>query len=83
MPQWYYTIYESPAKKSKYNDVVHHGYILWGMELYRKHGGMHPLPWTIEQAVKSIDSFIVDHKVLRFPELKKGPARLWGLALSL
>ena len=83
MPQWYYTIYESPAKNSKYNDVVHHGYILWGMELYRKHGGMHPLPWTVEQAVKSIDRFIVDHKVLRFPELKKGPARLWGTGMAL
>ncbi|MBS8266265.1 hypothetical protein DYI25_17730 [Mesobacillus boroniphilus] len=83
MPEWYYTIYEDPAKKSKLNDVIHHGYILWGMELYRKYGGLHPVPWTIEQAVKSIDRFIVNDKVYRFTELNKGPARLWGAGMAL
>jgi hypothetical protein len=81
-PQWRYSIYNDPSKKTKLNDLVHHGYIIWGMETYRENGGRHELPWTIDQSVASIDSFIVKKSVQRYQN-KKGPARLWGVGMAL
>jgi hypothetical protein len=82
IPKWYYTIQNDPKRRGKYNDIVHHGYIIWGMEMYRTHGGKHRLPWTVEQSVHSIDGFIKQGQVLRFQD-SRGPARLWGAGMAL
>jgi hypothetical protein len=55
-PFWPYL--ESPLLPSAPNDLVHHAYIVFGMEMYRYYGGHQPLPWTIEQSVKSLDLFL-------------------------
>ncbi|MEH7118601.1 hypothetical protein V7128_14435 [Neobacillus vireti] len=83
LPKWYYTIYEDPKRKGKFNDLVHHGYIIWGMESYRTHGGKHQLSWSVKQSVESIDSFILDKQVLRFQDNRSQPARLWGAGMAL
>ncbi|WML58024.1 hypothetical protein [Neobacillus sp. PS2-9] len=82
LPKWYYTIQEDPKRRGKFNDIVHHGYILWGLESYRTHGGKHQLPWTSEQSVESMNSFIMEDQVLRFQN-NRGPARLWGAGMAL
>ena len=38
------------------NDLLHHIYLLWGMELYRASGIGSGLPWTTQQAVASLRS---------------------------
>ena len=50
------------------NDLVHHIYTLWGMELYRSSGVGEGVPWTTQQAIASVDAFWRDGIVHDFPQ---------------
>jgi hypothetical protein len=69
---------------------MHHVYTLCGIEGYRDAGGKVPLPWTREQALRSLDHFWKDGGVTEMdqdpPDNKKSdakPARLCGAGMLL
>lgn len=51
-PQWPYSAHDPAA----INDLMHQGYILWGLELYRSFGGSVAIPWSREDAAASLDA---------------------------
>lgn len=94
VPYWDYIVYaDNNIENVRPNDLVHHVYILWGMELYRSSGiGETSLPWSLEQALESLNYYWSDDKTLAFPtnvhfknkdKLKDRPARLWGMGMML
>ena len=50
------------------NDLTHHIYVLWGMELYRASGVGPGLPWALEQSIASVDAFWRDGTAHDFPQ---------------
>lgn len=87
MPFWNYTIQNDVSP----NDLVHHAFILWGMELYRYSGGQIEIPWSQSQAIASLNRFWKDGIIYELPKgisynknnstLKNRPARLWGIGM--
>jgi hypothetical protein len=85
LPFWAYH-----AKPTQYavrpNDLVHHTYIIWGIELYRQYGGIIEIPWTTQQALLSLDLFWDGGNLYEFPRVfeyseniySSKPARIWG-----
>lgn len=75
------------------NDLVHHVYILYGLELYRSLIGNINIPWTTEQSLKSLDHFIKNNIVYDMPQdvvyigeyefYNTRPAILWGIGMML
>ena len=92
MPFWNYSVKLPIRSSSIPNDLVHHIYILWGMEKYRYLDSV-SLPWSLEKAVKSIDSFYRANYFYAYPQfksylkmkvtLRNRPARLWGIGMAL
>ncbi len=89
-PYWFYN--ESNRLDPIANDLVHHVYILFGMEMYRSNGGIVPLSWTIQQAVKSLDAFLINSNLYNYPQLSyfvsplfnmNDPANLWGIGILM
>jgi hypothetical protein len=89
-PFWNYI--ESPLFGARVNDLVHHVYILFGMEMYRTYGGKEALPWTLDQGVKSLDLFFIGSKLYNYPQDASfasplidlnTPANLWGIGMLM
>lgn len=85
-PYWKY-IY---GTESLTNDLLHHVYTIWGMELYRSHNGQIPLTWSTSDAVKSLEYFWRGGHLYEWPsnaslngDLKDRPARVWGLGAAI
>ncbi|MGC5324922.1 hypothetical protein [Brevibacillus sp. SYSU BS000544] len=93
LPYWNYIALPNVFNQNEPNDLVHHAYILWGMELYRDSGGPIKITWTTEQALKSLDSFWKDGKIFDYPMDQKytgtmesynvRPGILWGPGMML
>lgn len=69
LPYWSYMPLPNYRNSARPNDLIHHVYTLWGAELYRGLGGAVKLPWTREQAVRSLDRFWCDGHICMFPEI--------------
>jgi len=92
-PFWNYIVRPGSGPRDDPNDLIHHVYILWGMELYRSSSGKVNLPWSSERALRSLDRFWKDDKVYDFPQdvaytgiysdFNKNQARLWGIGSAL
>lgn len=76
------------------NDLLHHVYTLWGLELYRIGGdGKVRLPWQTADAVRSLDTFWVGREIREYPQdvnysggqarYGEMPAELWGAGAML
>jgi hypothetical protein len=94
LPFWPYIAEGDRTARSSPNDLVHHVYILWGLEIYRQYGGSVAIPWTTETAVDSLRSFLRDGVVYEYPqtvpygdeagkETREAPARLWGVGAAI
>lgn len=90
VPYWdyYYDIIDT-NNKSRGNDLVHHVYILWGLEEYRKHFDEIEIPFDFDASLKSLDSFWKDEKIQHFPQNNvqsipnQNPANLWGVGMMV
>ncbi len=89
-PFWNYI--ESPSFGGRVNDLVHHVYILFGMEMYRTYGGNEPLSWTINQGIKTLDLFYKNSTLYNYPQDSSfenplvdlnEPANLWGIGMAM
>jgi hypothetical protein len=88
-----YWIYNSSDRLTPItNDLVHHVYILFGMEMYRANGGKELLSWTIKQGVESLDLFLVHSELFNYPQdllfsnpliNSNDPANLWGIGMTM
>lgn len=93
VPYWNYVVKLDMPSWDDPNDLVHHAYILWGMELYRSLRGNASLPWSRTQALQSVDRFWKNDKLYDYPQdlVYPGPrayfnriqARLWGIGTAL
>lgn len=89
-PFWHYAPLPNKLNHERFEDVMHHVYTLRGIEGYRDAGGKVALPWTREQALRSLDHFWKDGGVAENdqdrPDRKKpnpAPARLCGAGMLL
>ena len=91
-PFWKYAPEPNRFNHDRPNDLVHHIYILWGIETYRDAGPRVKLPWTRAQAIESVDCFWRDGRMCAFPqdqkettslESKCKPPRLWSAGMML
>lgn len=92
LPFWHYIPTPNALNQDEPNDIVHHVYILWGMERYRTYSS-EPLPYTKEQALESVATYFSDTKAFDYPQdvIYSGPkapyqARpmvLWGMGAAL
>ena len=89
-PFWNYI--ESPLISARTNDLVHHVYILFGMDMYRIYGGKEQLSWTTDQSMNSLDLFFSNSKLFNFPQDASfanphidmsEPANLWGIGMLM
>lgn len=92
LPFWKYAPAPNRFNNDRPNDLVHHIYILWGIETYRDAGPRVKLPWTRAQAVESVDCFWRDGRMCAFPQDQKKtdsteamcqPPRLWCAGMML
>lgn len=93
LPFWSYIALPNPFNQNEPNDLVHHAYILFGMEIYRSLGQKVDLPWTREQAIQSLNCFIKNGLIYDFPQdvvyvggqesYTIRPAILWGVGMML
>lgn len=95
LPYWNYIVQPNAYNQDEPNDLVHHGYILWGMELYRSYKGQNSpiLTYTSNQAIKSINSFWRNGKLYDYPQntnycgnqsgYNNRPAILWGAGMMM
>lgn len=73
------------------NDLVHHGYTLLGLEMYRQHSGRVSLPYNQQQAVDSYDGFLKNGIPTEYPQNEPGvdasllnkPARVWTTGFTI
>lgn len=88
-PYWPYAIYYDPKLKPKPNDLLHHSYIIWGLEMYRMNGGLYSPAWTEEANIGSLTSFVGGSALFEYPAFeriqgrKQVLARLWGSGMAL
>lgn len=90
-PFWSYMAGPNPLGQEEPNDAVHHAYILWGMETYRRYGGRVELPWTTAQATASLRAFLVGAAPRDYPQdvnyevavYRDRPAQLWGAGMLM
>lgn len=69
LPYWAYMPLPNFRNSDRPNDLIHHVYTLWGVEVYRDCGGTVRLPWNCEQAVGSLDRFWREGRIVEFPEV--------------
>ncbi|MEJ6949857.1 hypothetical protein [Natronospora cellulosivora (SeqCode)] len=85
------SLIDPPVKfKNRANDLLHHLYILWGMEKYRIFGNETDISWSIEEAIRSLDYYWKDGLIYEFPLCTVGcgiarnkPARVWAIGIML
>ncbi len=92
LPFWKYGPAPNRYNHKQDNDLVHHVYILWGMETYRDHGGRAKLPWTRAQAVTSVDCFWREGRMWAMPQdapaepggtIRQSLPPLWSVGMAL
>lgn len=91
LPFWLYTPRPNKLNAGRPNDLLHHAYILWGIEAYRDFAPDAKFTWSREQALKSLDTFWRDNVLYDFatsdcigkPAQAKSPPRLWGTGMAL
>jgi hypothetical protein len=92
LPFWKYAPAPNRYNNIQDNDLVHHVYILWGVETYRDCGGRVKLPWTRAQAIASVDCFWRDGRMWALPQdapaepggaISKSPPTLWSVGMAL
>lgn len=95
MPYWDCVYYPTKVGNgnTRPNDLVHHIYILWGIEEYRAHFDKINIPFNLNQSIASVDSFWRENKIYSYPQnvvlagnqehLKDRPANLWGVGMML
>lgn len=87
-PQWNYHSNQSPfwaRLKNQPNDLFHHAYIIWGLEMARIHGGA-SVPFTRAQYLASLRQYFRGTRLYGYPEkwpFPLGsdfgkPSRVWG-----
>jgi hypothetical protein len=94
-PFWkYYRFIRDPSRDGL-NDLCHHGFVIWGMELYRKHRGQAQFAWSTDQSIRSIDAFFKGDAIMAFPQdvdyaqekdrkkFTEMPSPLWGTGMML
>jgi hypothetical protein len=91
-PYWNYIYFEDESKNTP-NDLVHHIYILQGMEYYRLRGGQVNIPWSTKDSIKSVNSFSQEGEIYRFSNKEYEriknmpdyctPSNLWGTGMML
>lgn len=85
-PFWTYISVPNDLNINRPNDILHHTYILWGMELYRSTGGRIELPWSTSQAIESLNCFWKNKAIYEYPQdistSIDRPARLWGVGMA-
>lgn len=93
-PFWQYAPLPNRVGNKRPNDLVHHIYILMGIEQYRDWSDSRVIiPWTREKAIASVDRFLHDagnknaaDKILEYTDYdspKQAQARLWGAGFML
>jgi len=92
-PFWNYVVKLDVPDWEDPNDLVHHAYILWGLELYRSFRGTFRLPWSRTQARRSLDRFWKDGRLFDAPQdlvyegkrayFNRTPAVLWGMGIAI
>lgn len=89
VPYWEYGDNPNVYKTPRPNDLVHHVYILWGIEEYRKYFDKVEIPFNIEESLQSLDYFWKEDKILLLPQnngqinTNENPANLWGVGMML
>lgn len=93
LPYWEYIVYENPNNQNNQNDLVHHIYVLWGIEEYRQHFNNIEIPFTLSDSVHSVDNFLKEHKIYSYPQHKvyigslesfnTRPSNLWGAGMMM
>lgn len=94
-PLWRYAPLPNSMNNNRPNDLVHHVYILLGIETYRdwNEAGI-KIPCTREKAIASVDRFLADadpasgrpRRILEyspFDDPQSDQARLWGAGFML
>lgn len=95
IPYWNHV--DDPAayddKSAIPNDLVHHVYIIWGIEEYRSHYDTIYMPFNLNQSIASVDSFWRGNKIYSYPQnivfignqehFNDRPANLWGVGMML
>lgn len=93
LPYWIYAIYPDRYEQPVLNDLVHHVYIIWGLEEYRKHFDEVKIPFDLEASLESLDSFWRDGKIYSYPQnrtytgkqshFNDRPSNLWGVGMMV
>lgn len=96
MPMWTYHSERSdiyPRFRDIPNDLLHHVYTLWGLELYRRAGGAVPLPFTLRDASRAIRDCLKDGRMMLVPQswpaadqvpgFETIPSNLWGVGSAI
>lgn len=93
MPFWAYITSPNKFGRDEGNDLLHHTYIIWGMELYREYGGKLALTWSRKQAEYSLDQYWKSSKIYAFPtdiqyvnkleSFNDMAANLWSVGMML
>lgn len=90
LPVWSFTVDWPgvPTRPARPNDLVHHAFIVYGMEMYRDFGGNRvELPWSRQQAVNSVAQFDSSVGLRMLPNHHEDadalPADLWGIGMTL
>lgn len=94
LPYWDYADYpEKYSGANPPNDLVHHVYILWGIEQYRDCLTDIAIPFDRKHSIASVDSFWRGDKIYSYPKnvvfvgekehLNGRPSNLWGVGMML
>ena len=93
-PFWRYAPVPNRLKHDRPNDLVHHVYVLFGVEGYRDwDDGAVEIPWSRDAAAASVDHFLAEGdkkssrgKILELADIdadRSPGARLWGAGTML
>lgn len=92
-PFWNYIPVPNSLNQDKPNDLLHHVYILWSTEIYRQSERPVKLPWSLGQALDSLNHFWREGEIYDFPQdvtyegeqesFNDRPASIRGLGMLL
>ena len=68
LPFWYYINVPNKLNSINPNDLVHHAYIIWGIEYYREYVNEVKIPWTKNASLRSLDAFSKEDRVYYYTQ---------------